>query len=69
MTDVVEVEPEESVEPVAEEQPEQEIVTMKTKDYLGRSLVNATPGTSNATDFLGRSVQAGDKDYLGRLLQ
>lgn len=42
--------------------------TTRTKDYIGRLLVNATPGTSQATDFLGRAVTAGDKDYLGRAL-
>lgn len=44
------------------------ITTTKTKDYIGRLLVNPTPGTSQATDFLGRAVVAGDKDYLGRAL-
>lgn len=44
------------------------VTTTKTKDYMGRLLVNATPGTSAATDFLGRAVIAGDKDYLGRAL-
>lgn len=42
--------------------------TTKTKDYLGRPLTNATPGTSDATDYLGRDVKAGDLDYLGRPL-
>lgn len=42
--------------------------TTYTKDFLGRRLVNATPGTSAATDFLGRSVVSGNKDYLGRAL-
>jgi hypothetical protein len=37
-----------------------------TKDWLGRALTNAVPGTDDATDFLGRAVQAGDVDYLGR---
>jgi hypothetical protein len=40
--------------------------TTKLADYLGRWLVNATPGTTNATDDLGRNVTAGDKDFLGR---
>jgi len=44
------------------------VTTTKTKDYLGRLLTNATPGTSQATDHLGRSVVAGDKDYAGRAL-
>ena len=42
--------------------------TTKQGDYLGRSLVNHNPGTSDATDFLGRSVVAGDKDSTGRSL-
>lgn len=42
--------------------------TTRKEDYLGRNLVNATPGTSNATDWLGRNVTSGDKDYLGRPL-
>src|SRR5262245_39706637 len=42
--------------------------TTRTKDYLGVLLVNATPGTSQATDRLGRGVIAGDKDFLGRAL-
>ena len=42
------------------------VTTTKTKDFLARSLTNPTPGTSQATDFLGRSVVAGDKDFLGR---
>jgi hypothetical protein len=42
--------------------------TTMTKDYLGRPLVNATPGTSQATDSMGRAVVAGNKDYLGRSL-
>lgn len=42
--------------------------TTSKEDYLGRDLVNATPGTSNATDFLGRAVIAGNKDFVGRAL-
>lgn len=42
--------------------------TTKLGDYLGRSLVNYNAGTSDATDFLGRSVTASDKDYAGRSL-
>lgn len=42
--------------------------TTRKDDYLGRSLVNATPGTSQAVDTLGRNVQTGDLDYLGRNL-
>ena len=44
------------------------VTTTRTKDYLGVPLVNPTPGTSQATDRLGRSVVATDKDYLGRAL-
>jgi hypothetical protein len=43
--------------------------TVDTHDYLGRSLVNAVPGTSQAVDYLGRSVAASDKDHLGRGLK
>jgi len=39
-----------------------------THDYLGVPLVNATPGTSNATDRLGRNVVTGNKDFMGRSL-
>lgn len=42
--------------------------TTRKEDYLGRDLVNPTPGTSQATDSDGRAVQAGDVDYLGRAL-
>lgn len=42
------------------------ITTTKLQDYLGRWLGNATPGTTAATDHLGRKVTAGDHDYLGR---
>ncbi len=42
--------------------------TTKMQDYLGRWLNNTTPGTTNATDNLGRAVVAGDKDYAGRSL-
>lgn len=42
--------------------------TTKRQDFLGRWLGNANPGTSDATDHLGRAVTAGDKDYVGRLL-
>lgn len=58
-------------EPTVEEQdaPEQQVTTTMTRDFAGRQLVNPTPGTSNATDYLGRSVIASNKDYLGRNLQ
>jgi hypothetical protein len=45
-----------------------QVTTTRTKDYLGVPLVNTTPGTSAATDRLGRSVVAADKDFLGRAL-
>ena len=50
------------------ESPEQQITTTMTKDFLGVPLVNPTPGTSQATDRLGRSVTSGNKDYLARNL-
>lgn len=42
--------------------------TTKLQDYLGRWLTNATPGTSDATDHLGRAVTASNKDFNGRAL-
>lgn len=42
--------------------------TLFLRDHLLRPLVNATPGTSDATDYIGRDVQAGDLDYIGRPL-
>lgn len=42
--------------------------TTKLKDYLGRWLSNATPGTTQAKDSLGRNVVTGGKDYVGRSL-
>lgn len=42
--------------------------TTRKEDYLGRDLVNATPGTSNALDHLGRNVGASNTDFLGRSL-
>ena len=47
---------------------EPQVTTTMTKDYMGVALVNATPGTSQATDRLGRSVVAGNKDFMGRSL-
>jgi len=44
------------------------VTTTRKEDYLGRDLTNATPGTSNATDHLGRNVGAGNTDYIGRAL-
>jgi|SRR5690606_21856858 len=40
--------------------------TTFTADYLGRDLINPSPGTSDATDYVGRDVQTGDVDYMGR---
>ena len=63
--------PAKAAAPAAEDAPpqvEELVTTLKTKDFLNRLLVNATPGTSQATDFLGRAVVAVDKDYLGRAL-
>lgn len=37
-------------------------------DYLGRWLTNGTPGTTQATDSLGRAVVASNKDWMGRAL-
>jgi hypothetical protein len=39
--------------------------TTKTKDTLGRALVNIATA---AKDYLGRATAAGDVDYLGRPL-
>jgi hypothetical protein len=44
------------------------VTTTRKEDFLGRNLTNATPGTSNATDHLGRNVIASNKDFLGRNL-
>jgi len=49
-------------------QVEGQVTTTMTKDFLNRGLVNPTPGTSNATDFLGRAVIAGNRDYMSRIL-
>jgi hypothetical protein len=57
-----------AVEEQAPPEVELEVTTTMTKDWLGVPLVNPTPGTSNATDRLGRAVIAGNKDYLGRNL-
>lgn len=42
--------------------------TLDRRDHLWRELDNPTPGTSEATDFLGRDIQTGDIDYVGREL-
>lgn len=49
-------------------EPEQLVTTTNTKDYLNRALVNAVPGTSQATDYLGRSVITANRDYMARNL-
>lgn len=44
--------------------------TTETADYVGRLLDNDTPGvTDPVTDYLGREIDSGDVDYLGRDLQ
>ena len=40
----------------------------KLQDFLGRWLTNADPGSSAATDHLGRAVVATNKDFVGRAL-
>ena len=52
----------------AQDTPDLRVTTTSTKDYLGVALINATPGTSQATDRLGRSVTSGNKDFMGRAL-
>lgn len=42
--------------------------TTKLGDWLGRRLSNHTPGTSAATDYMGRNIIAGDKDFNGQAL-
>ena len=59
---------EEGPQPDQQAAPEQQVTTTMTKDYLGVPLVNPTPGTSQATDSLGRSVVSGNKDYMNRAL-
>jgi hypothetical protein len=40
--------------------------SLRAEDYLGRSLTNGTPGTTDpVTDYVGR-VAASTTDYLGR---
>ena len=40
--------------------------TLKLRDFLGRDLQNATPGTTDpALDFIGREVGASDVDFQG----
>ena len=66
--DATAVEPDDQAETDDEPEVGELVTTTMTHDYLGVPLVNATPGTSNATDRLGRNVVTGNKDYLGRLL-
>jgi hypothetical protein len=40
-------------------------ITTRTKDHLGRALVNIA---TDARDHLGRQTKAGDLDYVGRAL-
>lgn len=43
--------------------------TTRTKDYMGRLLINASPGSTNpAKDYMGRPVDTGNKDFIGRAL-
>jgi hypothetical protein len=43
--------------------------TLRLRGPLGKLLQNAVPGTTDpAKDSLGRNVQAGNIDYLGRAL-
>lgn len=43
--------------------------TLRLRDYLLRPLQNATPGTTDpALDYIGREVDSGDLDSLGRPL-
>lgn len=42
--------------------------TLFLRDRLGRKLTNGTPGTTQATDFLGCAVGSGTVDRMGTLL-
>ena len=42
------------------------VTTLNLRDHLGRLLTNATPGTSDATDHLGRDIVASDLDFVSR---
>ena len=66
--DATGAEPDEQAEADDDAEVEELVTTTMTKDYLGVPLVNATPGTSNATDRLGRNVVTGNKDFMGRSL-
>ncbi len=58
----------EAIEDADEPQVEPAVTTTMTKDFLGRLLINPTPGTSQATDYLGRSVVVTNRDYMARSL-
>lgn len=49
----------------SEQEPGEQVITTRTKDYLGRPLANIA---TNAVDYLGRQTKAGDLDYVGRAL-
>ena len=41
--------------------------TLRLRDFLGRDLANATPGTTDpALDFVGREIKAGNVDFMDR---
>ncbi len=42
------------------------VTTLNLRDHLGRLLSNATPGTTDATDHLGRDIVVSDLDFVGR---
>lgn len=42
------------------------VTTVYREDFVGRNLANPAPGASHATDYLGRNVGTGDKDFMGR---
>jgi len=43
--------------------------TLRLRDFLGRLLLNATPGTTDpAKDYIGRNVQAANLDTFGKTL-
>ena len=66
--DAAGAEPDEQAEADDDAEVGELVTTTMTHDYLGVPLVNATPGTSNATDRLGRNVVTGNKDFMGRSL-
>lgn len=44
------------------------VTTLNLRDHMGRLLTNATPGTSDATDHLGRDIVTGNLDFVARPL-